>query len=81
MLPATTELREHYKEYRIPPLSNALTQFIAIGQAALSSRQVYLNYSSSIRENGLSSPYLVVIPYFLMSLLNLVANTFVGSYS
>jgi hypothetical protein len=57
-----------------------LSSVIAIVQVGLSIRQLVLNYGPSIVNNGLSSPYLIVIPYILMSLVNLIVNFMVGSY-
>jgi len=65
---------------KIPPESSALSSIIAIVQIVLSIRDLYNNYRSSVVVKGLSSPYLVVIPYFLMSFVNFVACIFVGSY-
>jgi hypothetical protein len=70
-----------FANHRIYPSSSALSQVIAILQVALSARQLYFNYGESIRRRGISSPYIVVIPYMLMSLVNLMANAFVGTYT
>jgi len=80
VLPPSTGF-SRYKDYRIPPTSNAIPQIIAIFQILFASRQIYLNYRSSVLDSGLSSPYLIVIPYLLMSVVNLVANTLCSSYT
>jgi hypothetical protein len=80
VLPPTTRF-PGYRNYKISPTSNPFPQVIAVIQVFLSSRQLYLQYQLSIQTNGLSSPYLVVIPYILMSLVNLIANTLVASYT
>lgn len=80
ILPPTTRF-PGYKKYKIAPQSSILPQIIAVIQVILSSRQLYLKYYTSIRMNGLSSPFVVVIPYLFMSLVNLIANTLVGSYA
>jgi hypothetical protein len=79
ILPSNVEFTDYLK-IKIPPSSSALPSIIAIVQIFLSARQLKINYGPSINQNGLSSPYLAVIPYVLMSLVNLLANTLVGSY-
>ena len=80
ILPPTTTFKTDVR-YLVIPSSNILPQLIAIIQLFLSSRQLYLNYNSSIKTRGLASPYLVVVPYVVMTLVNFVANAVVGSYS
>jgi hypothetical protein len=80
LLPPTIEFKENSR-YSIPASSSIPTQLIAIAQLFLSSRQLYINFSGSIASRGLASPYLVVIPYLLMTFVNFVANFLVGSYS
>lgn len=80
IVPSDTVFDSRLAAIRIPPSSNALSHIIAIGQAGLSARQLYLNYGFSITIQGLSSPYLVVIPYMLMSMVNFVANTLVSNF-
>jgi hypothetical protein len=80
ILPSNVKFNNRYSNFKIPPSSSALPSIIAIVQIVLSARQLKITYGSSIIKNGLSSPYLAVIPYVLMSLVNLVANTLVGSY-
>ena len=75
-----TKFGEKYKKKTISPSSSALAGVVAVVQIVLSIRQLYLNYGSSITGDGLSSPYLVVIPYILMSLVNLSAGILVNSY-
>lgn len=79
-LPPTAEVAG-YSNYRISPQSNMLPKIIAIIQLVLSGRSLYLKYHTSILTIGLSSPFLVVVPYLLMTLVNLLANTLVGSYT
>ena len=66
--------------YVIILTSTLLPQIIAIIQLVLSSRQIYLNYDSSVITQGLSSPYLCVSPYLLMTFINFIANAVAGSY-
>jgi hypothetical protein len=79
ILPPRTRFPD-YEEYRIAPQSNALTKIIAIVQLVLSTWQLVLHYGDSMKKNGLASPFLVVVPYLLMTFINLIANMLVGSY-
>jgi hypothetical protein len=67
-------------KYVVIPNSTLLSQIIAVIQLVLGSRQIFLNYESSVATQGLSSPYLCVIPYLLMTLVNFLANAFAGQY-
>lgn len=78
-LPATTGFKSK-KHFWVSSSSHFLPQIIAIIQFVLSSRQLYLNYNTSIKVKGLASPYLAVILYLVMTLVNFVANALVGSY-
>jgi hypothetical protein len=80
ILPSRTTFPK-YADYRISPQSSALAQLVAIVQLVLSIRQLLLQHSASIDINGLSSPFLVVVPFIMMTFINLLANVFVGSYS
>jgi len=80
VLPPTTRF-PGYRNFRISPSAAGLGQIVGVVQIVLSSRQLYLNYSDSLLTDGLSSPYVSVIPYILMSTVNLVTNTLVGSYT
>ena len=82
ILPPDVEFGHDYlsKEHKIQPSSSALSSIIGIVQIGLSIRQLSVQYGSSIASDGLSSPYLAVIPYMLMSFVNLAANALVGQY-
>jgi hypothetical protein len=80
VLPSTTRFPK-YQNYRIAPSSAGLGNIVGVVQMFLSGRSLYLNYSSSILKDGLSSPYISVVPYILMTLVNLIANTLVGTYT
>jgi len=80
ILPPTTRF-PGYEIHKIPTSSSVLPQIIGTLQLVLSGRQIYLQFQTSFRENGLSSPYVIVIPYFLMTLVNLLANMLVSSYT
>jgi hypothetical protein len=77
-LPATT-LFKSTETCWFPSLSSFLPQIIAILQLVLSSRQLYLNYNTSIQDYGLASPYLAVVPFLFMTFINFIANGLVGS--
>src|SRR6202043_3922466 len=49
-------------------------------QTGFSIRQLTIHYEPSIAQSGLSSPYLLVIPYIILSLVNLFANLMVSAY-
>lgn len=80
ILPPTTRF-PGYENHKISTSSSVLPQIIGTLQLILSGRQIYLHFRSSFREDGLSSPYVIVIPYFLMTLVNLLANMLVSSYT
>jgi hypothetical protein len=79
ILPPTTKF-PGYANYRLSPTSSWLPQIVGIVQAVLSSRQLFVNYTSSVVADGLSSPYLIVLPYIFMSIVNMISNTLVNSY-
>lgn len=79
-IPFSTTNLPRYEGQKIAPSGSGLSQILAIIQLFASSRQLYLAYGTTIRDQGLASPYLVVIPYLLMTLVNFFAHTFVGSY-
>lgn len=69
-----------YRKKTISPSSSTLSGVVAVVQIVLAIRQLSLNYGTSINDAGLSSPYLIVIPYVLMSLVNLTAGILVSAY-
>jgi len=80
LLPPTTKF-PGYRNYKISPQSNWLPGIIAVTQLFLSGRSIYNKNRSSLQTLGLSSPYLVVVPYLLMTFINLLANVLVGTYA
>jgi len=62
--------------YLVNRSSNVLSQIIAIFQLS----SVVLQLRHIHQDPRLASPYLVVIPYLLMTLVNFIANAVVGSY-
>ena len=80
ILPPTCQF-PGYRSYKIYPMSSALRQGIAVLQIVYSNYKLYTTYQDSVRQNGLSSPYIVVVPYVLMSLVNLLCSAFVGFYT
>lgn len=63
----------------IPQMSFAQTA-VAFFQVLYSSVELFGNHWSSIRQQGISSPYVLVIAYALMSLINLLVNIIIPSY-
>lgn len=63
------------------PTSSKLSTSSAILQLIYSTFQGYEQYEVLIRNQGLSSPFIVALPYLYMSFINLVANLVQGSYS
>lgn len=70
-----------YHGHKIYPASSVLRQIIAIGQIVYASYELYVKKSGSLSESGLASPFLIVIPYILMSFINLICNLFVNTYT
>jgi hypothetical protein len=70
-----------YKGFKHYPTSSILPQLIAIVNIVSSCYRLYHSTIDSIDVAGLSSPYLIVIPYAVMSTINLVCRLLVGSYT
>jgi hypothetical protein len=70
-----------YTNYKFYPASNFTNEFIAVVQLVYGIYQLVNEYSSTFQWLGLSSPYVFAIPYLFMSLVNLVANIVMPSYS
>jgi hypothetical protein len=70
-----------YRKYKVFPASSILRQLIAIVNIVSSCYRLYRSYISQIDQMGLSAPYLIVIPYAIMSLINLFCSLLVGSYT
>ncbi len=66
---------------KIYPMSSSLRQAIAILQLLFSKYNLYSTNRKSIREEGLSSPYIIIFPYFIISLVNLICSALVSSYT
>jgi hypothetical protein len=83
ILPASTEIFHDfpYKTHRIPPSSSIISQLVGLFQLFSGIRQLYLAYDSSILQLGLTAPYLIVIPYLLMTCVNLIASVVSSSYT
>jgi hypothetical protein len=79
-VPPNTKFKGELARRRIHPSSSVLSYIIGLAQAGVSARQLYLNYKAFVGVEGLSSPYLVVIPYMLMSLVNLIANLLLSNF-
>jgi len=63
------------------PASNKLNTAFAILQLIYSLVQAFIQFDPLIRVQGLSSPFIIAIPYLYMSFINLMANLVQGSYT
>jgi len=70
-----------YEGYKFYPSSGAGSELVAVAQLIYGVYQLVSDYGSEIQLMGLSSPYVCVIPYLVMSLVNLVANLLMPSYT
>lgn len=70
-----------YKDFKFYPSSSSAAMAIAVIQLVYGVYQLVTQYGSEISLMGLSSPYIFVVPYLLMSLVNLFANTVMPSYT
>src|SRR5579859_2447667 len=70
-----------YQNHKFYPSSSFANELIAVVQLIYGIYQLVADYGSQIRLMGLSSPYTPVIPYLFMSLVNLIANLLMPSYS
>jgi hypothetical protein len=70
-----------YEGYKFYSSSSSANELIAVVQLIYGIYQLVANYGSEIQTLGLSSPYICVIPYLFMSLVNLLANVLMPSYS
>lgn len=78
ILPAMTKV-VFAKDLKFYPNSNTSTAILTMVQFIYGIIQLSSDGSSSFKHTGLSSPYIVILPYLLMS-FNLVANILNGSY-
>jgi hypothetical protein len=80
-LPRTARFTDdRYHRFMPTPSSNRLSTSIALIQLSFTTLQAYLDFGPTIRSRGLSSPYIVLIPYIYVSFLNLVANLLQPTY-
>jgi hypothetical protein len=77
-LPPTSRVKMTIKLF---PATNKLNSAFAILQLIYSIVQSYLQFDLMIRIQGLSSPFIMAIPYLYMSFINLMANLVQGSYT
>src|SRR5579859_6885630 len=61
--------------------SNKIVIAVTLLQLIYTAFKVYIQYGMLIRDRGLSTPFLVAIPYLYMSFVNLIANLVQGSYT
>lgn len=62
------------------PTSNKVNIWIALIQLIWSAYTAYMQYGPLIRDRGISSPFLIALPYSYMNFVNLIANLVEGSY-
>jgi len=79
VLPATTKI-VFAKDLKFYPNSNTSIAILTMVQFIYGIIQLSSDGISSFKQAGLSSPYIVILPYLLMSFINLVANILNGSY-
>jgi hypothetical protein len=70
-----------YKKQKFYPSSSFANELIAVVQLIYGVYQLVSQYGPEIQTMGLSSPYIFALPYLFMSLVNLVANILMESYS
>ena len=70
-----------YENHKFYPSSSFANELIAVVQLIYGVFQLVSQYGSEIRLMGLSSPYTCAIPYLFMSLVNLIANLLMPTYS
>jgi hypothetical protein len=70
-----------YKGYKFYPSSSFANELIAVVQLIYGVWQLVTEYSPEIEVMGLSSPMVWALPYLFMSLVNLIANLVMESYS
>jgi hypothetical protein len=80
ILPPNTKF-PGYSNHKFYPASSVLRQAIAVFQIVFSSVNLYTTYWQRVRQGGLSSAFLIAIPYILMSLVNLVTSLLISVYS
>lgn len=80
-VPFMAKVTETGKERVIIPQTSAIQTIVAFFQVFYSSVELFGSHWPMIRQLGLSSPYLLVIPYAFMSLVNLLVNALIPSYS
>jgi hypothetical protein len=82
-VPWTARLVDNHYGHVAPgsPIRNNLATVLALIQLFYTVFKAYIDYSPAIEDMGLSSPYILVLPYLWASFLNLVANLLQGSYS
>ena len=78
-LPPTSRLT--INSLQLFPSSNKLKTAFAILQLIYSMVQASMQYEPMIRNQALSSPFIIAIAYLYMSFINLIANLAQGSYT
>lgn len=70
-----------YAHHKFYPSSSFANELIAVVQLIYGVYQLVSQFGGQIRVMGLSSPYVFALPYLFMSLVNLVANIVMPSYT
>jgi hypothetical protein len=70
-----------YKHHKFYPSSSFANEFIAVVQLIYGIYQLVSQFGGEFQVMGLSSPYVFAIPYLFMSLVNLVANMVMPSFT
>jgi hypothetical protein len=81
VIPRTSHVVDNRYNYLSPcSTSNKVAISLALIQLIWSTYTAYSQYAPLIRDRGLSSPFLIAIPFLYMNFLNLIANLVEGSY-
>jgi len=81
VIPRTSRVVDNRYNYLSPrPISNKVAISLALLQLIWSVYMASSQYVPLIRDRGLSSPFLIAIPFFYMNFVHLIANLFEGSY-
>jgi hypothetical protein len=81
VIPRTSRVVDNRYNYLSPrSTSNKVSISLALIQLIWSTFTAYTQYAPLIRDRGLSSPFLIALPFLYMNFLNLIANLVEGSY-
>ena len=81
VIPRTSRVVDNRYNHLSPrSTSNKVAISLALIQLIWSTYTAYSQYAPLIRDRGLSSPFLIAIPFLYMNFLNLIANLVESSY-